>query len=357
MTVIGRLGVRAKPAKNHPEFMEWETANVFVLVAAGDRDTLLSRARDVLRREKWELLEVQLCDRLIEERVREQGGEMLEAYEHAVIAGYAFRVFPDNFAPGKNGIRAILPMQITEPFIDQVIADIGGERIPTDDENRIVDYLIGDWLFELKELKEEGLQQPERQRKLAKLFSGFSVPGLPVQINPSVLDETGRREFFNILSSPIQPQVKKASKQVRSTRGLLNRDDLKGGIIYLNTGYGSFPPDEFGPLVERYVRKDTTQIEAIFCVALWNQTNGFDSYVFYRAYPEAPSIPVVKLIQEGFGKRFEEAMTQLVRGTLPTTAVFSDPLTPITFNVDGIDYVWQPGVVPLKMNGGPNTPY
>lgn len=43
-------------------------------------------------------------------------------------------------------------------------------------------------------------------------------------------------------------------------------------------------------------------------------------------------------------------MTQLVLGTLPTTAAYSAPLTPITFSIDGIDYVWQPGLVPLKLN-------
>ncbi|MGC4002294.1 MAG: hypothetical protein QM811_03760 [Pirellulales bacterium] len=178
---------------------------------------------------------------------------MLTAYEAALASGSEIRVFPDHFAPGKSGIPAILPMRITESFMDQVVQDVGGERIPTDDENRIVDYLIEDWLFELKNLQEEGLHQPERQKKLAKLFARFLSDGLPVQIDPAVLDEADRREFFNILSSPIQPQVKKASKQIRSTRGLLNREDLKGGIIYLNTGYGSFAPDEFGPLVERYV--------------------------------------------------------------------------------------------------------
>ena len=165
MVVISRVGVRAKPAKNHPEYKEWETANVFVLVAADSRKKTLEQARKVLRKEKWELLEVRLLDRLIEEQVREQGGAILEAYESAVANGSAIRVFPNNFAPGNDGITPILPMRITESFIDQVVADIGGERIPTDDENRIVDYLIGDWLFELKDLQEEGLQQPERQKK------------------------------------------------------------------------------------------------------------------------------------------------------------------------------------------------
>lgn len=164
-----------------------------------------------------------------------------------------------------------------------------------------------------------------------------------------MLNEAERREFFNILSSPIQPQVKKASKQIRSTRGVLNRDDLKGGIIYLNTGYGRFSPEEFGPQVERYVRKDTTQIEAIFCVALWNETNGFDSYDFYRTFPEDSQLPVVEKLRKAFGLRFEEAMTQLVRGTLPSSAVFAEPLTPVTFTVNGIHYVWQPGVVPQSL--------
>lgn len=318
-------------------------------VAADGREETLARAREVFRREKWEVLEVQLCDQLIESRVREQGGEMWSAYEAAVADGSAIRVFPNNFSAGKSGIPAILPMRITESFMDQVVADVGGERIPTDDENRIVDYLIEDWLFELKDLQEEGLQQPERQRKLAKLFARFASPGLPVQIDPAVLDETERREFFNILSSLIQPQVIKASKQIRSTRGVLNREDLKGGIIYLNTGYGGFSPDEFGPLVERYVRKDTTQIEAIFCVALWNETNGFESYVFYRTFPEKPSIAVVEKLQKAFALRFEEAMTQLVRGTLPSSVVFAEPLTPVTFTVDGVDYAWQPGLVPLSL--------
>ncbi|MGC4002293.1 MAG: hypothetical protein QM811_03755 [Pirellulales bacterium] len=44
MTVISRVGVKAKPAKNHPEFKEWETAKVVVLVAANGREETLARA-------------------------------------------------------------------------------------------------------------------------------------------------------------------------------------------------------------------------------------------------------------------------------------------------------------------------
>jgi len=45
MTVIGRVGIRAKPAKNHPEFKEWDTANVVALVAANDQEYRLMDER------------------------------------------------------------------------------------------------------------------------------------------------------------------------------------------------------------------------------------------------------------------------------------------------------------------------
>lgn len=184
MTVISRLCVRAKPAKGHPDLKEWESANVAVFVEADGREAALARGREALRRERWELLEVQLCDTLIEERVREQGGAMLEAYEAAALTGSAVRVFPNHFAPGKGGIPAVLPLRITEAFVDRVVADVGGERLPTDDENRVVDYLIGDWLFELKDLQEDGLRQPARQKKLAGSSPGSRCPVCPSRSTP-----------------------------------------------------------------------------------------------------------------------------------------------------------------------------
>lgn len=130
----------------------------------------MARAREVLRREQWEVLEVQLCDRLIESRVREQGGEMLVAYEAAMASGSAIQVFPNNFATGKSGIPTVLPVRITESFMDQVVVDAGGERIPTDDENRIVDYLIEDWLFELKDSPGRGAPASRAARETRATF-------------------------------------------------------------------------------------------------------------------------------------------------------------------------------------------
>jgi hypothetical protein len=246
---ISRVCVTAKPARTHREFREWERADVVVFVQADDRDAAVAKARDVLTRERWELLGIQICDRLIDEAIHAQGGKVLDLYNEAVAKGFAYQVFPKNFAAGRNGISAIRPPRVGEAFIDQVVADVGGMRLPTDDKNRIVDYRIGDWIFELKDLQEEGLYQPERQKKLANLFAPHATGHEPLLLDPSILSLEVQRTYYDILSTPIKTQVKSASKQVRSTKELLGDSSLRGGIIYLNTGFGSFPDEQFGPLV------------------------------------------------------------------------------------------------------------
>ena len=176
-------------------------------------------------------------------------------------------------------------------------------------------------------------------------------PGTPLRIDPGILEGTERRKFYDILSGPIQTQVKSTAKQIKSTRQVLGDPNLKGGIIFLNSGYGSFPPEEFGPLVERYVRKDTQQIETIFCVSTWSVTNGFSSNIFYRAYPENPTVPEVAALQQAFGTRFEEAMTQLVLDEIPKVAEQAAPLTPVSFHIKGLDFSWLPPEVPNDWQG------
>lgn len=350
MIRIGRIVVTAKPTRNHREFREWERAKIIVLVQADDRKSALAKAREVLIRERWELLTIELCDRLIETAVRAQGGEFYDLFRKSLAEGSAFKVFPENFAAGRNGIPAFRPPRIGETFIDLIVADVGGTRLPTDDKNRIVDYRIDNWIFELKDLQEEGLLQPERQKKLAALFAPHAVADQPILLDPSVLTANEQRLFYDILSTPIKTQVKSASKQIRSTKDLLD-GELRGGIIYLNTGYGSFPDEQFGPLVERYVQKDTSQIEAIFAVSTWAVTNGFDTNIFFRSYPEGESaVDVVNRLQKAFSKRFEDVMTKLIKGELSPKIDYSDPLAPVVFNANGLDFAWVPPAVPLPWN-------
>jgi hypothetical protein len=351
-TRISRVGVVAKPAHNHLEYREWERARIIIFVQADERDSALAKARDVLSCQRWQLLSIEFCDHLIEDAVRAQGGEVNEMFNEAWANGSAFKVFPENFAAGWNGIPAIRPPRIGEAFIDLVVADICGQRLPTDEQNRIVDYRISNWIFELKDLQEEGLLQPERQKKLAELFASHAVPNEPIFLDPSILTAEDQRKFFDILSSPIKTQVKSASKQIRSTKLLLGDDTLRGGIIYLNTGYGSFPDEHFGNLVERYVRKDTTQIEAILAISTWAATNGFDTNILFRSYPVKTPLDVVNRLKEAFSKRFEEAMTKLITGQMASGTDYADPLTPVAFRANGLDFAWVPPVVPLQWAAG-----
>lgn len=344
--VIRRVSVHAKPAATHKEFKQFETANIVFFAWASSEEEALLQVRAYLKLHQWELLQIELSNILTIPPRRAASPEMNAFIDEAMSNGFAARVFPKNFAPGREGIPVIRPPRVNESFIDRVVLDVHGERLQTDNENRIVDYRIGNWLFDLKDLQEEGLLKPERQEKLANLFAPYLTPPLPFQIDPQVLNESERRKYFDIISGPIQTQVKSTAKQIKSTRDLLAAPNLKGGIIFLNTGYGSFPPDEFGPLVDRFVKKDTKQIEAVLCISTWAVTNGFSSKIFFKAYPENPDIPEVATLQQAFGNRFEEAMTQLMLDEIPKASERLDPLAPVCFSIKGLDFSWLPPEIP-----------
>src|SRR5262249_23034904 len=114
---ICRVCVLAKPTRTHREFQQFETANIAIFVKGGDQDEANERARGYLKQEHWELLEIQLSDRLIESEVRAGDPEVFALYEEALANGIAARVFTKNFAAGRDGIPAIRPPRVTEAFI------------------------------------------------------------------------------------------------------------------------------------------------------------------------------------------------------------------------------------------------
>jgi hypothetical protein len=122
---------------------------------------------------------------------------------------------------------------------------------------------------------------------------------------------------------------------------------LLGGIILLNTGFGTFPHDEFARQVERYARKDSKQFFAVVSISVWSHTNGFDSYVFYKFSPEDTQCSEVVALRDAFDKRFDQMMTDMVRGNIPETSERATPVKPIAFNSKGIDLAWIPPKMPL----------
>jgi len=287
----------------------------------------------------------------VESRVREAGGELWEAYRRAASSReIIFKIFPHHFGAGDKRERSLSPARLTEGFIDRVVAEAGGRRLTPEEigtGQRNADYLLGDYIFELKDLQEDVLAKSKHQRKVAALFAPYFRGQPEAVIDPSILKPDDLRTYLTIIGTPLHSHVRSASKQIKATRVLLARPDLKGGIIVLNTGFSSYPHELFGEQVERYVRKDSRQLDVAIAVSCWFETNGWDSYVFYRIWPEASPVSEVAAFTDAFARAFEQMMTDLLRGNLPPKAPEADPSKPVAFSAAGLDFRWQPARIPL----------
>lgn len=345
---IQRICVKAKPSKHNHEFYEWQTASICMFVPENDKMLAVKKAREELSLRHWEFISYEDKSTLIEVRVKEEGGEVWDAYQYAKRGNIFFRVFPEHFGAGK--FRPMLPPRITERFMDSVIQHAGGNRLQETEKiegRKNADYLIGEFIFELKDLQQEGLEKGPHQQKLAELFSPY-FPGKPhITIDTSILSKPDYLRYLDIISKPIKTQIKSASKQIKETRDMIRKPTLKGGIIFLNTGFGTFPHDEFARQVERFAKKDSTQFDAIVCISIWSHTNGFDTYIFSEFSPHNPAYKDVINIRSSFNQLFQDMMTDLLRGKLPESVEYSDPSKPVCFSYNGIDFNWCPPTLPL----------
>jgi len=347
---IQRICVRAKPTADHPDYYDWQTASICMFVPENDKRLAVRKARQELARRHWEFLGYEGKSTLIEARVKAMGGEVWEAFAEARRGHLFFRVFPDHFGAGNREFRPILPARITESFMDRVIEDAGGRRLREEEKQtgiRNADYLLGDFIFELKDLQEEGLQKGEHQERLAELFRSYFPGQGEVVLDPSVLSKPDYRKYLDIIGKPIKTHIKSASKQIKGTRKLLEREELRGGIILLNTGFGSFPHEAFASQVERYATKNSSQFSAIVSIGVWAHTNGFDTYVFYEFSPKSPKQQEVVAVRNAFQQRFEQLMTDTITGAAPESADLAAPPRPVAFENSGIDFAWVPPRVHL----------
>jgi hypothetical protein len=335
---------------SHPEYFEWQTAEIYFFIRGSEMPQAEPLVREELARRQWAFLKYLARRRLDVEQARNKGGEVWDAHLHAQEDGLFVKVVPEQFGAGKNGPPLIRPARISESFMTDVIIDAGGRRVIEDNSPQTslnADYLLGDFIFELKDLQEEAQEKEEHQAKIAALFAPYSQGLTAVSVDPSLLSKADLWRYLEILGGPLQRHVKKASKQVKATRTLLDRPDLRGGLILLNTGFSSYPHDLFAEQVERYAKKDSSQFEAVISITIWMETNGFDSYVFYRFSPADQGPPEVMAIRQAFDNRFRQMMTDLMRGLLPGDVEQMLPRRPIAFSVSGIDFNWEPPRIPF----------
>ncbi|MGV3772104.1 MAG: hypothetical protein ACO1QB_04325 [Verrucomicrobiales bacterium] len=338
---VQRFVVKAFPKEDHPKYYPWQTATLCVFIGEDRREKSVELAKAFLGKQGWNVCEFLDKATLIESRVREAGEEIWKAYQQAKNGEPFLREELDQLSPAHKdgGIAPQRAPRMTEAFIDHVISRAGGRRITASEadpqKTRNADYFLDDYVLELKTLEEEGLSKDSRQEKLANLLAGVKPDVETIPINPTGLGREEFRAFLDIVGGPIKTAVRSASDQIKKTKSHLQNESLKGGVIFVNSGYGSLPPTIFEQCVERFVTKDTKQIELVVCISTWFLTNGFDSSMNFKFSPEESVHPTIVKFQKAFWACVEEWMTEFGRGGFQVTGEFQNALHPITFEKAG----------------------
>ena len=340
LSSVQRIILKAKPSKNNLEYNEWETASIIFFVDEPKKGLALDIIKNKLNEMKWEILYFELKGTLIEERVQEAEKIIKDAFADAKMNKLHYEIIHDNFGPGKKKSKYLCPPKINEEFVEKVLIDAGGRRLTdgekANSEELNADFVTGEFIFELKDLMEEGLDKKERREKLSNLFSKYYSVSEPIFINPSILTAEDQKIYSSTISSPLEKRIEKAYKQVVATRNRISPNS-KIGLIYINSGYLSLPHEYFTSEVKRYITKNNLSFDEIITLSISAQTNGFDLYVEFFSDPKEYSFTETKAIIDSWNKNAEDIMTKLVRGEIKE---LSNPQKPISFSNSGIDFYW-----------------
>jgi hypothetical protein len=110
---------------------------------------------------------------------------------------------------------------LSEAEIEKVVVRAGGKRAHPDADRRSLrgaDFVLGSNVIELKILEDEGLDKPERQQKLAKLFRERFPSRPTVVLDRALLDAQGQRAYDRIVEGPVTTAVSSARQQLQQSR-------------------------------------------------------------------------------------------------------------------------------------------
>lgn len=233
--------------------------------------------------------------------------------------------------------------KLIEDDFDRIIESAGGKRLSVDgsrEKPRNADYILDDAIIELKFVEEEGLEKQERQRKLADIFKK-QFPGKPVVVlDPKLLGEKGRRDYYKAMLTPIRARLKKAAKQLKRT--VQEHKEKAKVVILLNVGYGSLHHKEFKEIAINHATNATRQIDCLIVGGIYFYSDRFDFYVISH-FEEIP-INISRRFN-GFDKLnkcwkifLDDFMTSAIllnRDFCPERL----PVLEMDFEVDGVKFV------------------
>lgn len=233
--------------------------------------------------------------------------------------------------------------KLTEDDFDRIIESAGGKRLSLDnsrEKTRNVDYILDDAIIELKFVEEEGLEKQERQKKLAAIFKKQFSNRPVIVLDPKLLGEKERRDYYKAMSTPIKEHLKKADKQLKQTAQ--KHEEKTKVIVLLNIGYGSLYHEEFKEIAINRATNDTGQIDCLIVGGIYFYSDRYDSYVI-SPFDEIP-INISKRFS-GFDKLnkcwkdfLDDFMTSAIllnRDSYPDRL----PVIEMDFEVDSIKFV------------------
>lgn len=233
---------------------------------------------------------------------------------------------------------------LSESDMDNVVECGGGARAHADAHRRekpSADYVFGEAVIELKLFNDEGLEKPERQRKLADLFSEYEIERPVIVLDREGLPPEGVRRFDRILEGPIKRAASTASKQLAQSRN--EHAETTTSILWIiNNGYTALDHDALVRMVAHRVRNDTSAIDGVVVSGCYFYSDGFDSFFLWPMHYVPINLgypfPSYDKLHGAWTAYAEKFMTELVLGQMAPDAL-KGPVVDTQFEVDEVTYV------------------
>jgi hypothetical protein len=344
---VFRFGVRAQPTVNNPKYATWQPADLIAFIVADDGLAAEEKFEAKVRKLHWKILQWKLRDQLIEERIREAGGDVLEAYEFALKRGEWYRVDSEHFMADAMARNPMSPPRPDESFLDDIVVQAGGRRLTIEeranDEEENADYILDEYVIEAKDIQEERLSKQECHHKIAEIFWPYFEEAAVIPIDPSILSENDWRRYVEILARPIEERIKKARSQVKTTIRRLASGRWKGGIILLNSGYCSLSHEVFEQIGANALC-NSKYIDLLVCITTRAQTNGFDCYMNWEFSPKGHRSLTEEKIFKSYDFVLHRAMGSWVSSGLRRATPHQPLAEPVSFEYAGKTFAWDPGL-------------
>ena len=354
---IQRFCLRAIPLSHNRRYRPYETAHIAVFVRQEDRLSGEKRLHEVLARERWRMIELQIHDRLDPERIAEEGGDVLAAYEHAIRHGDFVKIFPDHFGAGRKNEPATRAPKLSEAFMDRVVQVAGGSRYqppgPEHARKSNADYRIDDFVVELKDIEENALAKPSRQKRLAELMrqAGCDQAAVPLDL-ALIKDPVDRRDFLRIIGEPINKALSDSADQIRETRKIIGDPALRGAVFLINSGTHFYDHELFVALTRHFAAKPGRSIDDLLCFTCAMHTNGFDHRVQFATYPHRPMNALQGRILKAFEQETQNLMSEWMQSGMQSAGPVLQPHEALGFDYDGQTFYWLPERLPSSLGLG-----